>query len=377
MAEQLQYKCPCCGGSIEFDPGSQNLKCPYCDTEFEPETLQAYDAQLHETAEDQNDWNAGEENQFTDAETVGMGVYSCRSCGGEIVTDQTTGATHCPWCGSPVVLMGQFTGKRKPDLVIPFKLDNKAAKEGLWKYLSGKKLLPKVFSNENHIDEIRGIYVPVWLFDTNAEGHMRFKCTRSRVWQDKNYIYTETQYYSVIRDGSMVFADIPVDGSTKMADDLMESIEPFDLSEAVDFQTAYLSGYLADTYDVSAEDSIARANQRVKETMEKDISDSLRHDYDSVAKESSSFHCHDGRVRYALYPVWVLHTSWKEKDYLFAMNGQTGKFVGNLPVDKMAVLKWFLLCSVGFSAAIFLLLLLLTYGPSLFFSGLGRLISSL
>ena len=172
MDSQLQYKCPSCGGSIEFDAESQNLKCPYCDTEFEPETLAAYDEQLRETKEDQTRWDTVSENTWSEEEAAGMAVYGCRSCGGEIAADTTTGATHCPWCGSPVVLMGQFAGSRKPDLVIPFQLDKKAAKEGLKKHLSGKKLLPKVFSDENHIDEIRGVYVPVWLFDTEADGQV-------------------------------------------------------------------------------------------------------------------------------------------------------------------------------------------------------------
>ena len=159
---QLQYKCPSCGGEIAFDPGSQNLKCPYCDTEYEPETLREYDAQLNRQTEDDIQWDAAEENLWEDGEAEGMRTYVCNSCGGEIMTDETTGATHCPYCGSPVVMTGHFGGERKPDLVIPFKLDKKAAKEGLLKHLSGKKLLPKIFKDENHIDEIKGLYVPVY-----------------------------------------------------------------------------------------------------------------------------------------------------------------------------------------------------------------------
>ena len=341
MAEQIQYKCPACGGEIEFHPGSQNLKCPYCDTEYEPETLAAYDAQLHQqTPEDDMQWETAEEAQWSEEETENMRVYVCHSCAGEIIADEVTGATHCPYCGSPVIMAGRFAGTRKPDLVIPFQLDKKAAKEGLMKHLAGKKLLPKIFRDENHIDEIRGLYVPVWLFDTEADGQIRFKCTRSRTWQDSRYIYTETKYYSVQRSGTMAFGDLPVDGSTKMADDLMESVEPYDLSQAVDFRTAYLSGYLADTYDVSAEDCMPRANQRVKETLERCIADTVRREYDTAIPETTSIQYRGGKVRYALYPVWVLHTSWQGKEYLFAMNGQTGKFVGNLPMDRKAWWKW-------------------------------------
>lgn len=361
MAEQKQYKCPACGGEITFDPHSQNLKCPYCDTEYEPETLYAYDEQLGQS-DNAEQWDTTDEGRAWEAgETDGMRIYVCNSCGGEIIAEETTGATTCPYCGSPTIMTGQFAGDRRPDLVIPFQLDKKAAKEGLKKHLSNKKLLPAVFKDENHIDEIKGLYVPVWLFDTVADGQMRFRCTRSRVWQDRRFIYTETKHYSVQRGGTMPFGDIPVDGSSKMADELMESIEPFDLTKAVDFQTAYLSGYLADTYDVPADTCMARAKERVKATLERCIADTVRRDYDSATLESTSLHCYGGRVRYALYPVWVLHTSWQGKDYLFAMNGQSGKFVGDLPMDKAAWWKWFGIYGAAFSAAVYGLGMLMSH----------------
>lgn len=350
--QQRQYKCPACGGEITFDPKSQNLKCPYCDTEYEPETLRAYDEQLKQS--DETTWNTEDAGRdWEDGEADGFRLYICKSCGGEVVTEDTTGATTCPFCGSPMIFTGQFAGDRRPDLVIPFQLDKKAAKEGLLRHLSGKKLLPPVFKDENHIDEIKGLYVPVWLFDTVADGQMRFRCTRTRVWQDRNFIYTETKHYAVQRGGTMTFGDIPVDGSSKIADDLMESLEPFDLTKAVDFQTAYLSGYLADTYDVPAKDCQPRATERVKTTMERSLREIVGQGYDTATLENASLHCHGGRVRYALYPVWVLNTHWQDKDYLFAMNGQSGKFVGDLPMDKAAWWKWFGIYGAAFSAAVY------------------------
>lgn len=150
-------------------------------------------------------------------------------------------------------MAGRLAGDLKPDYVIPFKLDKKAAKEGLSRHIKGKRLLPKIFKDQNHIDEIKGVYVPFWLFDTDAEAGIRYKATKVRSWSDSDYIYTETRHYSVIREGSLGFDNVPVDGSSKMEDALMESIEPFNFSEAVDFQTAFLSGYLADRYDISSE----------------------------------------------------------------------------------------------------------------------------
>lgn len=353
----LEYKCPCCGGKIEFDSSLQKMKCPYCDTEFEPETLKSYDEVLKNEPAENMEWQSVTSSEWHEGETDGMSVYTCNSCGGEIICDETTAATHCPFCGNPVVMTRKFSGDLRPDCVIPFKLDKNAAKEALNRHLKGKRLLPKVFKDQNHIDEIKGVYVPFWLFDAEADAHIRYKATRVHVWSDNDYDYTDTSFYSVIRGGKIGFEHVPADGSSKMDDNLMESIEPFNFDEAVDFQTAYLSGYLADKYDVTSEQCIDRANSRVKKSTENAFASTVN-GYASVVPENTSIQLLNGQTKYALYPVWVLTTSWNGEQYIFAMNGQTGKFVGNLPVDKKAYWKWFGALTGIIGAAAFLLLYL-------------------
>ncbi len=351
MPTLQEYKCPCCGGAIAFDSTLQKMKCPYCDTEFDMETLASYDAGLQQEA-DSMEWEASAGSEWQAGETEHLRSYVCKSCGGEIVGDENTAATSCPFCGNPVVMMGQFSGALKPDLVIPFKLDKNAAKAGLQKHLAGKRLLPKIFKDQNHIDEIKGVYVPFWLFDTDADAQVRYRATKVRSWSDSDYNYTETSFFQVHRDGTVGFEHVPVDGSSKMPDDLMESIEPYDFSDAVDFQTAYLAGYLADKYDVDAEQSTARANERVKKSTEEIFASTVQ-GYASVQTESSSIQLHGGKAKYALYPVWLLNTTWNGGKYTFAMNGQTGKFVGDLPVDKAAARKWTLGLSAALSVAVY------------------------
>lgn len=358
MATLLEYKCPCCGGAISFDSTLQKMKCPYCDTEFDMETLASYDSVLNVEQVEDMSWETSAGTEWTDGETDGLRSYICKSCGGEIVGDETTAATSCPFCGNPVVMMGQFTGALKPDYVIPFKLDKKAAIAALKKHYGGKKLLPKVFSDENHIDEVKGIYVPFWLFDADVDASIHYKATRVRGWSDANYIYTETTYYSISRGGSVSFEGVPVDGSTKMADDLMESIEPYDFSQAVDFQTAYLAGYFADKYDVDADQSIEHANERIKKSTQEAFASTVQ-GYATVIPEASSIRLQNGKAKYALYPVWLLNTTWEGQKYTFAMNGQTGKIVGDLPLDKKAYKKWLFGLTGAISAGVFVLSYLL------------------
>ncbi len=353
METLQQYKCPCCDGAIAFDTAAQKMKCPYCETEFEMETLLSYDKELKEAHEDSMDWETAPGSAWQAGEADGLRAYICRSCGGEIVADETTAATACPFCGNAVVMMGQLSGQLKPDYVIPFKLDKQAAVEALKKHCSGKPLLPKVFKDENHIREVKGLYVPMWLFSADANAHIRYKATRVRSWISGDYRCTETSHYLVTRGGNIGFDQVPVDGSSKMDDTMMESIEPYDFSDAVDFQTAYLAGFLADKYDVDSDASVDRANQRIRASTESAFAATVV-GYASVIPTASSVKLLHGNAGYALYPVWVLSTEWKGQRYLFAMNGQTGKMAGDLPLDKAAFWKWLLgltgiITAVGFA----------------------------
>ena len=359
MADLLEYKCPCCAGKVEFDPNSQQMKCPYCESEFTIEALQEQ-AGEQEQAQDQLNWDTPG-SDWGEGETAGMQVYSCQSCGGEIIADQTTGASACPYCDNPIVMTGQFAGDLRPDFVIPFKMDKEAAKKALLQHFEGKKFVPKVFKDEHHIDEIKGVYVPVWLFDANAEGQFRYHAEKVKRWSDDKYHYKEVSHYKVTRRGKIAFEQVPVDGSSKMDDTLMESIEPFDFKGAVPFQTPYLSGYLADKYDVTAEESIDHANERIKQS----VADEMRKTvvgYDTVTTEDSGIQLENAKAKYALYPVWLLNISWNGEKFTFAMNGQTGRFVGNLPLDKGEATKAFCITALIASVIVFILLMIFRSG---------------
>ncbi|MBQ3866815.1 MAG: hypothetical protein II776_07915, partial [Clostridia bacterium] len=303
-------------------------------------------------------WKETPDRQLSADEEANLNVFICRSCGGEILVDATTSATHCPFCGNTAIFLERLRGDLKPDYVIPFQIDKEAAKAALNNHTKGKRLLPKIFKDKNHIDEIRGIYVPFWVFDVDSSGTVKYRATRTRTWSDRSYQYTETSYFSILRSGSCSFRSIPIDGSTRMRDELMESIEPFDFTKAVDFQTAYLSGYLADRYDVDAAQSLPRANQRVKESTEQAFAGTVS-GYDTVNVENSQIAFSDGKAVYALFPVWLLNTSWNGQNFVFTVNGQTGKCAGDLPLDKKLAALWTVGLTAGIGIAVYLITTLL------------------
>lgn len=347
MPTLMEYECPSCGGAVAFDAQLQKIKCPYCDSVFDLDQVKPKEETAAEPqpVEDPG-WSEGVNN------------YVCQSCGGEIICDANTAATSCPYCESPVVMSTRLEGNLRPDLVIPFKLDKKAAKEALKKHTSGKILLPKCFKSENHIEKLQGVYVPFWLYDASAGGDVHYHATKVRHWSDTNYNYTQTRHYAVHRVGELAFEAIPVDGSSKMADDLMESIEPYDLSQAVDFETAYLAGYLADKYDLSQDETRERAHERIRVSTRQALRNTVD-GYSSVNEETADVQVEEGRVRYALLPVWMLSTMYRGQRYIFAMNGQTGKMVGDLPMDKTAFWLWFAGVSAAASVIAYLISMLI------------------
>ena len=362
MATQItNFQCPSCTGPLHFDGASGKLLCDYCGSLFTVEEIEkqygkkldaaALGASAAKPAAEETPWDFDAAGSDWGEEAAHLISYNCPSCGAELICEETTAATSCPYCGNPTVVPGQFTGMLKPDLILPFKLSREDAIGALRKYYQGKKLLPKSFKDENHIEEVKGIYVPFWLFDGTAEADLQFSATQVHVHRQGNKEITETDHFQVRRAGSVEFRRIPVDGSKKMPDAHMDAIEPFDYTALKTFSAAYLPGFFADKYDMTAEDCAERADRRAAATTEDILRDTVT-GYSSVVKTGGSVSLRRGEVQYALLPVWMLATRWHGNSYLFAMNGQTGKLIGDLPVSSALYWSWFARIALPLAAVI-------------------------
>lgn len=338
MATQVtNYQCPACTGPLQFGAASGKLECEYCGSAYSVEEIEKL---YEEKEQDAREAFQDEEGQWDTSTLSGdwgedgekMRAYSCPSCGAQLICDETTAATSCPYCGNPTVVPGQFDGNLKPDYVIPFKMTKNDAVEALKRHYKGKFLLPKAFKNESKLQEVRGVYVPFWLFDGQVDADIRYRATRKHVHRRGDEEIIVTDHYRVRRAGTFSFERVPVDASTKMPDNHMDSIEPFDYGELTEFSTAYLPGFLADKYDVDVAGSAPRADRRCRQSAVEALRSTVI-GYHSCITERENIRLERGAVRYALLPVWMLNAKWKDKDYLFAMNGQTGRLIGDLPVS--------------------------------------------
>lgn len=363
MQQTVTYICPSCGAYLRYDGAKQAWICDYCDNEYTKEDLEQRGVQTTDntTQQPQNDINVTFHENVDVAQTQeNLYAYVCPSCGAEIVTDDATAATFCMFCQNPTVMPQKFTGKYQPSAIVPFATDKEQAQKAFLKLCKGKKLLPPQFTSKQRLEKITGIYVPFWLFDCKADFDYQATGENMTLWSDSTYQYTKTDVYHIVRSGRMDFENIPLDASKNMEDAMMDALEPFDFTKKQPFDMRYLSGFFAEKYQYEPKDLFQRMKNRISHGIQNKAAESGRQ-YDHVHSVRCATNIQSDKQAYLLLPVWMLVSNFKGKKYLFAMNGQTGKMVGELPCDGRQAVKWFLI--------IFLIVLVITAGIAFVMGG--------
>jgi len=338
MERQIEYKCPNCGAALRYDPAQGEVVCGNCGSRFSTEAL---DALLHadESTDQAFDW--GDYLHGLNEDTLtGTVVYHCDSCGAVLEADEHTLARTCPYCGNNVVISEHASGGLRPNAVLPFLFDEKEAMEKVKEYYKKKKLLPNDFFNLNRSGRIQGVYVPFWLFSCKMSGSITMDGTTMTTYREGDYDVTRTNHFLLEREGEMAFENIPVDASTKMDNDLMDSIEPFDFSGLREYNGGYLAGYVADRFDSDPDAEQGRASERAKNTAVQAFTDTCAGYMTRL--RSSNLSLQAPSVKYVLLPVYLLVCRYKDREYRYAINGQTGKVVGELPISAGKSILFFL-----------------------------------
>lgn len=325
----IQHKCPGCGSDMIFHAETGQLLCESC----------GHSENIDEMENLSNDApDSGSYDDFvkeTSSQTFGDDSavqYQCKNCGAVLITNEDTTATTCSFCDSPMILGDRLKGALAPSKVAPFSITKEEATAAFKKWCGKGLLLPNDFKKADHIKEITGIYVPFWLFDMHSRGDVHAECTKVHSYTEGDYNVTETEYYNVYRDAELYFNKIPVDASEKMNDEMMDKLEPFDYSNLHDFNTPYLSGYLAEKYDYTDKDLYPRIAERTNDyTL--DYLESTMLGYDSRHILSKDIHVKPLDAKYTLLPIWMFCYDYQNAEHNFMMNGQTGKIVGKPPIS--------------------------------------------
>ncbi len=348
--DSLGYKCPNCNADIKFSAKDQRFICEYCNSSFTEQEMKDIAA-----LQEQQHYERPEEEQQTDDEfTEHTSVYSCDSCGATIMADENTAATFCYYCHNPVILKGRVSGEFRPSYVLPFQIDRETAIGHFKEFVRKHKFLPKDFLSAGQQEKIVGLYVPFWVTDVNVNADMDALGKRIRSWTSGNYSYTETQEYALARKANVVIKGLPADGASHIDDELMEAVEPFDYSKIRPFAMQYLSGFLAEKYDMDYAKMFPRIQNRAVQASDQLVRQSMT-GYSSVSVTRSDIRVMSTKWEYMLLPVWFMTYKYNDKVYEFALNGQTAKFVGEPPLSKPRLAAF---CA-GLGAAAFVISMLL------------------
>ncbi len=322
----LVYKCPNCGAALEFDAELKKLRCDYCQSEFTPEEALAGEvgAEPRDVREDQEE---------TDEFTGSVKAYHCPSCGADIITDANTAATFCRFCGSPAIVETNLTGDCRPVKILPFSISKEQAMYAFLKWCHKGRITPKDFASARQLEKITGMYVPFWLFNCDVEGFASGVGTRIHIWRVGDTEYTKTQFFRIRRRAQLRFSLIPADGSRGLDDQLMDQLEPFDYNGLKDFQMPYLAGYMAEKYDEDYKAVFPRIREKVDLYTYRQLRSTIQ-EYHTVRMDGHKTIFRKNDAVYVMLPVWMLKYRYLDQDYIFAMNGQTGRVAGTPPISK-------------------------------------------
>lgn len=337
----LTTKCPNCGGPLLFEPKDQKFHCQYCQSSFTEAEVTAIAAKQEEAKV--KDVESPESVKVADdsEETADVGIFLCPSCGAQIVTEATTASTFCYYCHNPVTISSRLSGKFLPEKILPFQIERKDAETKFLDWVGRKKFVPTAFFDKKQIQNLSGVYFPYWAVNADLTGELSARAQNFRVWEEGDTEYTETSVYQIERAGDTSFKNLVKNALQKnLSDKLVGAVQPFDLSKAIDFKSQYLSGFLTEKRDIEFADMKGEVEQEfhnyATSLMENTISgyatvDSVHANQQITALDED----------YVLLPIWLVtyRESGNNKLFYYAMNGQTGKVAGVLPIDKGKLLR--------------------------------------
>ncbi|MCQ2531711.1 MAG: hypothetical protein MJ093_03285 [Saccharofermentans sp.] len=321
-------KCFACGDNLKFFVNEGYLQCVSCGSVFYPDTFEI-NSILEDRVEHEIDFNKEQLDEVTRFSLEKRQEIICNSCGSVVVTGKNTISTYCAFCGSPAIVGRRIQKAFLPDVLIPFKVSREEAEQNVTDWAERSYNTPRSFWSKAKFTKMTSLYVPFWLVDADCEMNVSGQC----YLKHNDVEYDE---YFVRRRGKFPMRLVPFDGSKRIADNLMEGIEPFDYSEIVDFNDSYLNGVYAERYDQSPSDLALRISNRFRDFMYEvavDMTENKNYSIKNLKNNYSSSANH--KCYYALLPVWLITYEYKGDIYKVAVNGQTGKVAGKVPIIEI------------------------------------------
>ncbi|OLB82735.1 MAG: hypothetical protein AUI14_00085 [Actinobacteria bacterium 13_2_20CM_2_71_6] len=337
MAPSASHSYPCaqCGARVEFAPGTNALRCPYC----------GHLQQLVETGRQVQEHAYGELAQLPRKPVAGLAahVFSCQKCGAK--TESNAISELCQFCGAPLVAELNAGELVVPEAVLPFALDRGAVREAVRKWVKSRWFAPNRLKKVSDTEQLKGTYLPHWTYDsktvsdyTGQRGE-HYYTTETYTDSDGNTQTRQVQHtnwYPASGTVSRDFDDVLIPATQHVERKQLDRLEPWPLHEAMPYQPDYLAGYQALRYDMEPESGLDVAKGKMAPVIERDCRSDIGGDEQRVNSVDTRYF--DLTFKLMLLPVWIAAYLYAGKTFQVLVNARTGEVLGQRPYSVWKIL---------------------------------------
>jgi len=286
----------------------------------------------------------------------GEGVHEtltvrCNGCGAETGLPADVTAALCPFCGCGIVAMAASKKAIRPQGLLPFKVTQKQAGDLFLRWVTGLWFAPDALKKQAQCSAIRGVYVPAWTYDAHAETDYTGE-RGDDYWDTETYTETDASGNTVTRTRqvqktrwrpvsghvSNSFKDLLVMATRTLPRNHLDRLEPWDLPALLPYGDEYLSGFVAESYQVNLGEGFDQAKVMMQPTIQQTISRSIGGDHQRIHSANTDYR--DVTFKHLLLPVWISAYRFGDQTYRFLVNARTGEVQGERPWSgmKLAIL---------------------------------------
>ena len=351
-------KCARCGAtdtSLNVETG--NLRCSFCRFEWSTENaIEAFN--LSADIGDLNGLVMGSGSSDIVPSTAEVLTFKCSACGAEVVIDTASSTqARCHWCRNTLSMNQQVPNGVIPDMILPINMSKESAVAKISAFVKKREFFahPK-FREEFNAENVMGVYLPYMVVDVNAHAVLTgYGEHQTRSYTVKNGDNSETRYdadvYSVGREFDIHVNDLTVESSSERLDqnasrntnNIINSIMPFDVENAVRYDSNYLRGFTSERRDSNLDQLSPIAFAQAADITRHRVNETLTFYDRGVRWTEENIDVRGQRWVSAYLPVWLYSYQERKSNgtsflHYVAVNARTGETMGSVPLNKRRLL---------------------------------------